>query len=232
MPKIVSSFKLVVGRRYLKAFSLIELMVVLTLFGLATTLVSASYLKFERGQRLKGAALQLVSDLRYVQNKATEQDKGAKNGIETICESTDTLGGWYLFADADPTSSLGNTSYLIGGDCITSPSEPNETLFYDSQQTQRTIKLPRDIRINRIFFAAGNFTQPVAVLFRPQKVGVTYHNGGATFPGFFMTDGKTLDNPMPGLPQSSQVTIELANSSEDFYWVVIQPSGEVNEVKP
>lgn len=214
-----------------KGFSLIELMVVLTLFGLATTLVTASYLRFEKAQRLKNAALQMVSDLRYVQNKATEQDKG----LGGICPSVSTLGGWYLFANYTTGS---NTSYKIGGVCINGAIEPNETYFYDSPSiSQKEIKLPRDIRVNRISTAGfGDFTLPVAFLFRPQKIGVSYHNGvaavpGGTNPGFLQTD-LTLDNLMPGAPQNTPVSIELANSSGDTYKVVIQPSGEVNEGKP
>lgn len=209
-----------------RGFSLIELMVVVSLFGIAASLITASYLTFERNQRVKGAAEQIKSDLRLVENKATSGDKGPLSGnpIDTVCPKASILGGWYLYLN---NSSGLNTSYKFGGNCVTGSSE---VVFLE-----KTINLPSDTKINRIFYNAGNLNQPTAFFFRPLNSGVTYHNGVFAPPDFFEADGITLKNEFPptDLPTDSWVTIEVSNSAANkFYWVRIETTGEINEIKP
>lgn len=211
--------------RLLSGFSLIELMVVVSLFGIAASLITASYLTFERNQRLKNAASQIKSDIRLVQNKASAGDKGPIVADSVCPRVSYILGGWYFLASAN------QLSYTIGGDCVRQ-SDGNETLFYDGVTTQKVISLPKDIRINRIFTDTGNVGLPMAIFYRPLKSGVSFHNAGATFPGFFLADGTNLDNLMPGMPQNTTVTIELANNVGTLYQVKIQSTGEINEFKP
>ena len=208
-------------------FSLIELMVVISLFGIAASLITASYLSFEKNQRIKGAASQLKSDLRLVQNNATSGNHGVNVGgyIEggasnSYCpvDSVHSAGGWYLLVNSTSGSS---TYYMIGGDCI---NGANETVF-----AQKTINLPSDIKINRIFYDYGNISQPMAIFFRPLSNITSFHNGGASFPGFFQPDGVSLDNTLPPGPQDA-VTVELINSTGKTSKVKIEPTGEVNEV--
>lgn len=204
-----------------RGFSLIEFLVVISIFGIAASLITASYLNFERNQKVRSTALQLKNDLRLTQNRALSGDKGPGGA----CASTSTLGGWYLVA------TTGQTAYSIGGDCLTGV---NETIFFETLGSAKTVKLPLDTKINKIFYCAGDLVQPIAVLFRPLKGGVSFHNGGASFPGFFQNDGVTLDNPMPGLPQNSWISIELSDNNSAptrFYWVKIEISGEINESK-
>lgn len=204
--------------RFSVGFSLIELMVVISLFGIAASLVTASFLTFEKNQRLRGSAALLKNDLRLVQNKATSGDKGAGGS----CPASSTLGGWYLYANF---SSGSNSSYKFGGSCVTGASE---AVFLE-----KTVKLPADTKINRIFYDTGNLNQPTTVLFRPLRSGVSFHNGAFAPPDFFEVDGVTLRNLMPGLPQTSWVTFEISNTAANkFHWVRIQTTGEINEIKP
>lgn len=201
-----------------KGFSLIELMVVVTLFGIAASLVTASYLTFERNQRLKNAAILLKNDLRLVANKATAGDKGPGG----VCPASSTLGGWYLYADFSAGS---NTSYKFGGDCVTGAAE---TVFLE-----RTVGLPQDTKINRIFYDTGNLNLATTFFFRPLKSGVSFHNGVFAPPDFFEADGITLRNLMPGMPQTSWVTVEISNTDATrFYRVRVEITGEINEIKP
>lgn len=199
-------------------FSLIELMVVVTLFGIAASLVTASYLTFERNQRIRGAAILLKNDLRLIANKATSGDKGPGG----ICPASSTLGGWYLYVNFAQGS---NTSYKFGGDCVTGAAE---TIFLE-----KTVNLPQDTKINRIFYDTGNLNQATAFFFRPLKSSVSFHNGVFAPPDFLEADGVTLRNLMPGLPQTSWVTVEISNAdATKFYWVRVETTGEINEIKP
>src|SRR3990167_10709224 len=60
----------------LPGFTLIELLIVISIFGLTASLITASYLTFERNQRLKAAAQKIKTDVRFTQNKALTGDKG------------------------------------------------------------------------------------------------------------------------------------------------------------
>jgi prepilin-type N-terminal cleavage/methylation domain-containing protein len=202
-------------------FSLIELMVVVTLFGIAASLVTASYLSFERNQRLRGAASQLKNDLRLIQNKATSGDKGSGG----LCGASSTLGGWYLGVSSD------QTSYTFAGVCVTGSSE---TKFFEPGIGEKTVSLPAETKINRIFYTPNpDLGLPLAIFFRPLKNGVSFHDGTfALSPDFFESDGITLRNLLPTPPQGA-VTIEVSNSTGDkLYNVRIEPTGEISEIKP
>ncbi len=208
-------------RRRRLGFSLIELMVVISLFGLAASLVTASYLSFERNYRIKSAASVLKSDLRLVQNQAYSGDKGPGG----LCSSTSFLGGWYL------SIAKNQTSYTIGGDCISGSSEAK---FFDGNSVSKTINLPRDIVVNKIFYDSNsNLGLPMAIFFRPLSSSISFHD--ATFalaPDFFENDGVTLRNLLSQPPQSA-VVIQLSNTGQTgCSQVKIELTGEVNEVQP
>src|SRR3990167_6289045 len=120
-------------------FSLIELMVVVSLFGLAASLITASYLSFEKNQRLRSGANLLKSDLRLIQNKATSGDEGAGGAV---CNATaDRLGGWYLSIEKD------GTSYAYGGVCADGGDWATEVTFDVKSQ----VNLPQGTKIRKIF---------------------------------------------------------------------------------
>lgn len=205
-------------------FTLIELMIVISLFGIAASLITASYLTFERSQRLKSAAAQLKSDIRLIQNKATSGDKGPQSGspADTICPRDSSLGGWYL------SIAKTQTSYTTGLDCVKG--------LVETKYQEKTTNLPRDVRVNKISYTPNpdlDPTIPLVVFFRPLANAVSFHDGRfVLLPDFFdNATGTILNNPMPQPPQSA-VTIEFINSSGSTYQVKIQPTGEINEVKP
>src|SRR3989344_5284442 len=84
--------------QFIKGFTIIELLIVMSLLGIATTLVSAAYLSFEKRERVKSAALDLKSNLRLAQNKALSGDKGI-SGTSEICGTSSTLVGWFVRID-------------------------------------------------------------------------------------------------------------------------------------
>lgn len=199
----------------------------ISLFGISASLITASYLSFEKNQRIRGAAVQLKSDLRLVQNDATSGNKDVQG---TVCSPTPPLpptppilGGWYLSVNSTSGS---NTSYIIGGDCITASGE---VVF----PGKKAISLPKDITISNITY--DTFANPgsLGFFFRPLGSGMTVHNDSA-FSGSldFYKDNGSLNNCYSlGCPQSP-VTITLANSSGKTAQVKIESTGEVNEIIP
>lgn len=200
---------------YNRAFSLIELLIVVAIFGLTVTLVTAAFITFDRNQKLRNAALQLKSDLRQVQNKALSGDKGSGSGSET-CVSTSTLGGWYIRISTDPTGGASG-KYTLAGDCRTGAT--------DSSFATKTIFLPGGVTVSAT--SLGAITN-ADIFFRPLSSGVSFHNGDLV-PPFFDSAGNLVNQVGAG----NALTITLTSAvGGDTYQVVILPSGEVNESKP
>src|SRR3990167_9314326 len=109
-------------------FTLIELLIVITVFALTASLITASYLTFERNQRLKAAAAKIKTDIRFTQNEALSGNKG----ISGVCDSPSILVGYYITISAVDGN---NAGYSISGDCRvttlqgTCPSGATETPF-------------------------------------------------------------------------------------------------------
>ena len=144
-------------------FTLIELLVVIALFGITSTLITASYITFEKNQRIRNAAQTLKNDLRFAQNKALAGDKGANNE----CPMANTLVGWYVTINTSPLSYTYAGVCDIGGGQTFNP----KTINYPSGVTLNTIKL-------------GGIPQSttVTILFKPLTTGaVLYSNSGPPF---------------------------------------------------
>ncbi|MDP2632314.1 MAG: type II secretion system protein [Candidatus Curtissbacteria bacterium] len=215
-------------------FSLIELMVVVSLFGISASLITASYLSFERNQRIKSAANNFKSNLRLIQNSATSGNHGANDETfveggsnNTYCpvDSTHTLGGWYL------NMIQGGTSYTIGGDCITGINVFPETKF-----AEKTFSLPKDTQIRKMFYSGNTgVTEPVAIFYRPLSKDVSYHFSSTVIgisPNLDFLDDTSgaskghLQNP----PQSAALIVELSNTAGNkCSRVTIELTGEVND---
>ncbi|HSX19241.1 MAG TPA: prepilin-type N-terminal cleavage/methylation domain-containing protein [Candidatus Saccharimonadales bacterium] len=233
MPNLVCSLEYVVGRlkkttHYklpainFRGFSLIELMVVVSLFGISASLVTASYLTFERNQRVKNGAVQLRNSLRFVQNKASSGDKGLTG---TLCNtpvsgSEGTLAGWYIKVD---TASGANTSYILGGDCLNGTSE---VAFTDTSGiSQQVLALPLDTKISSVT-CTGCAGIPTVFFFRPLKNGVSFHLANTVGSGSV----DLLDNNLqPINPQTAtSVTIVVSNTAGTrTSSIVILSTGEV-----
>ena len=192
-------------------FTLIELLIVISLMGLAGSLVTTYYLTFERGQRLKNAALTLKSDIRYVQNKALSGDKGVPGAGG--CVSPSILGGWYL-----EFSTGSNTSYRYAGDCLSGAAE--------ADFNSKPVNLPDGIRITRLNY--GSDRSEVNILFRPLAQGVEFFGIMGSVDFIDNTNPEILNSP---ITSSNDLIIELTSSGMARYQVIVKPSGEVNEKK-
>lgn len=209
--------KLLTINRPARAFTLVELLIVITLFGLTAAAVVAAYLSFERNQRLKNGALALKNDIRFVQNKALSGDKVADvavpNGCPTTGASASTLVGWYIKMQ---TVAGSNTSYRMAGDCLTGSTEADFGII--------TRNLPRGVKISRITYSSIDYTG-VNVLFRPLLSGATSHSPTLDF----VDSSGNLQNLLPG---SGDLTVELeAVQIGGRYQVIIRSTGEVSERK-
>ena len=193
-----------------RGFGLIEFMIVITVLETAIAVITASFLTFERNQRLKSAASMLKNDIRLVQNKALGGDKGVGGTCDTAFTNL-LLVGWFV------TITQNSSSYTLAGNCR---SDTDITSSYPFGL--KTVSLPKGVTIKSISLA-GN----VNILFQPLTGAATFHNGGVT-PSFFIASGN-FKSPIAG----SSLTIEFALESDSSkkYQVVVQSSGEVNEQK-
>ncbi len=204
-----SKFKGILG-----GYSLIELLIVISIFGITVSLVTASYLTFERNQRFKNAALQLKSDIRYAQNKSSAGDKSLAGCID----SSRTLLGWYVNVVRDASS------YGIYSDC----RDATGTEFTD-QLNGKSLPLPTGVTICSVT-AAGAEKTALNLFFQPLSATSLFFLVSLPTPGFY--SGTLLKVPQENGP----VQIYLMNSttlckSVGTYKVVIQSNGKVNEVK-
>lgn len=192
-------------------FSLIELMVVVTLFGLAASVLTAGYLGFEKNQKLRNAAAGLKSDIRLIQNKALSGDKGVGVGG---CQATATLAGWYLKIQVNVTS------YKLAGDCLSASNA-------ESQFSPKTVQLPKGTSVEAISYGISSHGEAY-VLFRPLSPTATFH-AMSTEPDFLNNSG-ILYNPLSGGGNELKVTLKSSQGA-DRYQVTIKPSGEIAESK-
>ena len=95
-----------------KGFTLIEILVVISITGFLVVMGIASYNEFNRRQILDQAAKNVLNDLRFAQSKASMGNKGKEDASE--CVSSDTLVGWKF-------EILSDTQYRIYGVCGSKP---------------------------------------------------------------------------------------------------------------
>lgn len=215
--------------KFLPGFTIIELLIVVSLFGLAASLVTASYLTFERNQRVKNGALSLKSNLRLTQNKALSGDKSYFGDPQLFCGTTSVLIGWYISVS---TAAGSNNSYTLAGSCQPGTIPGNDAAF-----NLRTISLPKGVTISGIRCGSGDFTtSPAYVLFRPLSYNASFHKdslvGAGNRPPFLTSSGAYAEQWCSALSPTDVVTIELTGPSNGRYDVEVKPSGEVNEKKP
>ena len=198
----IGYFKLEIRNwKFREGYTLIELMIVVTLIGLAVGLITTSYLGFERRQRVKNTALAIKNNIRLAQNNAHSGNKGFG---PTKCDTQkkEILVGWYVHLDKDLQT------YLISGYC-------KDQSGIERKFCEQTYRLPQDVSISAV--DAGN---QVNVLYRPLSENATFHSSS----DFLDNNGK-----LQNLISAGQVTIDLAGPTPYKYQVVILPTGEVNE---
>lgn len=106
-----------------QAFTLIELLISLSIMGILFGVGIAKYNDFNRRQIVTQAALELKSNLRLIQNKASSGEKdcakdvcgGTTEGCNNDNDSSEkSLDGWYISFPNDH-------SYIIYGKCGNTP---------------------------------------------------------------------------------------------------------------
>lgn len=183
-----------------RGFTLIELIVVITLFGITSTLITASYITFERNQRIRNATQTLKNDLRLVQNKALAGDKGANSE----CPVTSTLVGWYVTFNISPAT------YTYSGACNTGGTES----FF----SPKTVTYPSGVSVNTVKLNDATQGGIITVLFKPLATDVALYDDSDGVPPF--TSPKTF---------SGNLVIELKGSqTSTVSTVTVRPTGEIS----
>lgn len=206
------SFKLRLG------FTLIELLIVITVFGITTSLITASYLTFERNQRLKAAAQKIKTDVRFTQNEALSGNKGIGTRPAACLEITPTtLVGYYMQLTAEDGK---NDGYTLRGYC----SGSSDNFDFNT----RAAVLSKGVKINLIKYGSSVVSdllssKPVIILFRPLEHDVTFWD--ARFAPPFDNNAHLL---LGISPQTESLTIELCREKTPYY-VIIRTTGEVYE---
>ncbi len=102
-----------------RGFSLIELLVVISLFGFATSLITTSYISFEKRERNRAASDTLKTDFRFVQSQASSGVKVA-SACANSATSSSMLAAWYIkfFINGINTGNASANQYTINVLCV------------------------------------------------------------------------------------------------------------------
>lgn len=184
------------------AFTLIELMVVISIGALIAVLTIPSYISFNRSQEVKQAAGFLKSNLRDAQNRSFAGEK------HNLCTPSNILEG--LFAEFW----VNGTTFNIKGLC---------GLITPSPASSYIKKLPANITVKSLLNVSGttcaSLGSPLRVLFKPIGKGTNFYNVNVALSG-------GLSSPISGV---SKVAIELKHSAGNLYYVIITSGGEIYE---
>lgn len=213
--------------KFIAGFTLIELLIVISIFALTASLITASYLTFERNQRLKAAGQKIKTDIRFTQNEALSGNKGTAG----LCETPSILVGYYItFSAVDGN----NTGYSISGDCrVTNvkedcPSSGSETTF-----NQRGVSFSQGVKITKITYGSILSPNSASILFRPLSNVTSFWDANLA-PPFLDTSCQPIAGRLLGgnLDQASNdLVIELCREKTP-YNVIIRTSGDVYESQP
>lgn len=204
--------------KYTKGYSIIELLIVMSLLGITTTLVSAAYLSFEKRERVKKAALDIKTDLRLAQSKALSGDKGI-TGTPQTCEASYTLVGWFLRFNPPPSS-----SYDIVGACQVSPGA--ETEF-----SVKNVKFPEGVTLTQIWYdgLADSSLAGANILFRTLEREIYAFKLASTPP--FLDASGNLRELIVGAGDQESVKLSLSDNNGTTWEITIFTNGEINEKK-
>lgn len=190
-------------------YSLIELLVVMSIFGITISLVTASYLTFENNQRFRNAALQVKNDIRFAQHKAVSGDKSTSN-CQNIDPQKTSLIGWYIRFRQSAID------YTISSDCI-------NALGAETTELYSTVKLPKGISICSV---SGS---DINILFQATSVSSNFYSSSSTPP--FLESG-ILKTPSIGAPLTVSLVKQGATcNTAGTYQVIVDSNGGVNEIK-
>lgn len=211
-------------------FSLIELLVVISLFTITSIAVTVSYVSFANKEQVKNGALLLKSDLRSAQSKAISGDKVSNNasgcqstvGGSGTALSTTSLAGWYLTMDL-----ASNTTYSVKGMCLDSGSSYSENFV-----GVKNITLPSGVYISCIKYATtgetcGTTHTKAYVVFRPLDNTVYFFDQTADAANLFDSSGNMLaTGQLIGAPGEIVFTVSDGTNN---YEVHVGSSGNISE---
>lgn len=113
-------------------FTLVELLVAITIMSLLMTFGIASYNNFARSQTLRNAALELKTNLRFAQNQALA-------GVKDSSCGTNELVGWYMHF------TVSSSSYNLNIKCQDTTAYVRQTYHLSSGITVKSISAGRDV---------------------------------------------------------------------------------------
>lgn len=213
------------------AFTLIELLVVITISAMVMGLTTASFLTFERNQKLKNAAATLKNDLRFVQSKAATGDKSTSNCVSSP-PIIKPLVGWYL------NIGTGDINYTISSDCLGSATGFGLSCAIGGEcaQLYKTVSLPSGIAVEQRTDSNGTFGCMAGllranILFEPLKTGVIFFAAESAITPPFYGAG----NPPTYRYQAcagQDLNIILKDQQSGARWkVTVKSSGDINDAK-
>lgn len=184
-----------------RGFTLVELLIVMSIMALLIAMVSASFSSFSKSSRLSSAAVDLKNNLRFVQNKALAGDKSTSN----CSASGNTLVGWYV------TLTQNSSTYTLNGIC----------------KNASGVEVPESSDFKTVTLASGVTVSSISarVLFQPLVRGATAHSIPTPPSAYFYNSSGVIVNSI-GMPFSINLTSEAGD-----YQVTITSSGEISEKK-
>src|SRR3990167_1498701 len=135
------------NRNFIRAFTLVELLITLAVLGTAVGVGTVSYVSFNERQIIKQTANDFKSNLRQNQQRALSGEKDT--GI--ICEEAGqplNLAGWCFSPSTDPSNDTIIDGYTFYGSCGPKTNDEVETFPEDNQQIKQ--KLPGGVIINSV----------------------------------------------------------------------------------
>lgn len=216
----------------LMGFTIIEFLIVITILSITGTLVTTSYLSFERRQKIKNSALEVKSQLRLAQNNALTGNKGVRGLPAESCADTNKklvddpnkLVGWYALIDT------ADSSITSAGVCL---SPTGESKFLESEKFLDESVIISDMYLDTTLITNTN----VLILFQPIRSGVHFYevdknnDPPIVESSFLDPSGEIIQNDTLG-GNIVRIRIEGADDpSGTAYDIEIKSSGEISENK-
>lgn len=154
-------------RRFARAFTLVEAMIVIAIGAILVTLAGPSLVEYIAVQRLKGATAELVTDLQYARTEAISRGRNVWVNFQLPADGS-PLSCYTLYTDSNsaPNDQRGrcNCKQPAGSRCQASATELKTVQMAGSQSLRLQIDtsaLPNDFAFDHI--TGAMYVQPVDV---------------------------------------------------------------------